>query len=44
MEFTFSTQNLPYLRHLKDILYKPICTSSEPTPWSNPKTGKVPTQ
>ena len=44
MEFTFSTQNLPYLRHLKDILYKPICTLSEPTPWPNPKTGKVPTQ
>jgi len=44
MEFTFSIHNLPYLRHLKYVLYKPICTLSEPTPWPNPKTGKVPTQ
>jgi len=44
MEFTFSIQNLPYLRHLKYVVYKRICTSSEPTPWPNPKTEKVPTQ
>lgn len=44
MEFTFSTQNLSYLRHLKYVVYQRIFTSLEPTPWYNPKTEKVPTQ
>ena len=38
LEFTFSVQNLPYLRYLKFVLYAPFCTNSEPTPWPNPKT------
>jgi len=32
MEFTFSTANLPYLRYLKFVAYREICTISEPTP------------
>jgi LAGLIDADG DNA endonuclease family/Proton-conducting membrane transporter len=40
MEFTFSTQNLPYVQYLKFVAYKEICTSSLPIPWPNPKTGK----
>lgn len=39
-EFTFSKDNLPYLRHLKFKIYSKICTISEPTPWPNPKSGK----
>ena len=35
--FTFSVQNLPYLRYLKFVLYAPFCTNSV-TPWPNPKT------
>lgn len=44
MEFTFSTQNLPYAQYLKFVVYQEICTSSLPTPWPNPKTGKLVTQ
>jgi hypothetical protein len=44
MEFTFSRQNLPYLQYLKFVIYKDICTTSLPTPWPNPKTGKLITQ
>jgi len=39
--FTFSVQNLPYLRYFKFEIYSRICTLSEPTPWPNPElTGK----
>jgi len=31
IEFTFSTVNLPYLRYLKYVVYKEICTTSDPT-------------
>src|SRR4030081_2334965 len=41
LEFTFSVKNLPYLRYLKFIIYQDICTLTEPTPWPNPKTGKI---
>lgn len=44
LEFTFSAQNLPYLRYLKFNVYKDLCTSSEPTPFPNPETGKKITQ
>lgn len=45
IEFTFSSQNLPYLLHLKFKVYKTICNSSDPTPYPNPKlTGKETTQ
>jgi hypothetical protein len=32
MEFTFSTQNLPYVQYLKFVAYQEICTPSLPTP------------
>jgi hypothetical protein len=32
MEFTFSIDNLPYLRYLKFVAYSEICTKTEPTP------------
>lgn len=42
--FTFSAENLPYLRHLKFVVYSSISTATEPTPWPNPElTGKKPT-
>lgn len=44
LEFTFSKDNLPYLRHLKFFIYADICTKTEPTPYPNPKTGKLITQ
>jgi len=44
MEFTFSTQNLPYLNYLKFVAYQEICTMTKPTPWPNPNTGKEVTQ
>ena len=44
MEFTFSTANLPYLRYLKFVAYREICTISEPTPWPSGKSGKLATQ
>jgi hypothetical protein len=44
LEFTFSVKNLPYLRYLKFIIYQDICTLTEPTPWPNPKSGKIVTQ
>src|SRR5437660_11952862 len=41
LQFTFSVQNLPYLRYLKFVVYASICTLTEPTPWPNPElTGK----
>jgi hypothetical protein len=45
LQFTFSVQNLPYLRYLKFVVYASICTLTEPTPWPNPElTGKKVTQ
>jgi len=44
MEFTFSTQNLPYVNYLKFVAYDKICTTTKPTPWPNPNTGKEVTQ
>ena len=44
MEFTFSTANYPYVRYLKFVAYSDICTISEPTPWPNPKSGKIVSQ
>lgn len=45
LQFTFSAQNLPYLRYLKFVVYAPLCTNSEPTPWPIPElTGKAATQ
>lgn len=44
MGFTFSVKNLPYLEYLKNNIYKEICTNAKPTPWPNPKTGKIITQ
>jgi len=32
MEFTFSVNNLSYLRYLKFVVYKELCTLNEPTP------------
>jgi len=31
MEFTVSTNNLPYLRYLKFVAYREICRTTEPT-------------
>lgn len=44
MEFTFSTKNLPYLHYLKYVVYSVLCTQSKPTPWPNPKIGKLVSQ
>lgn len=44
MEFTFSTDNLPYLNYLKFVIYSELCNLTKPTPWPNPKTGKLVTQ
>lgn len=45
LQFTFSVQNLPYLRYLKFVVYASICTLTEPTPWPNPELiGKKVTQ
>lgn len=44
-EFTFAAKILHYVNYLKFNVLAPICTSSSPTPWSNPKLdGKEPTQ
>lgn len=43
--FTFSVENLPYLRYFKFVLYAPICTKAEAPPRANPKlTGKPTSQ
>lgn len=45
LQFTFSVQNLPYLRYFKFVVYALLCTNSEPTPWPNPElAGKAATQ
>ena len=45
LEFTFAAKILHYVNYLKFNVLAPICTSSSPTPWSNPKLdGKEPTQ
>lgn len=45
LEFTFSAKILHYVNYLKFNVLASICTSSNPTPWSNPKLeGKEPTQ
>lgn len=45
LEFTFSSQNLAYLNHLKFMIYSAVCTSTKPTPWPNPETtGKKASQ
>lgn len=45
LEFTFAAKILHYVNYLKFNVLAPICTSSEPTPWSNSKLeNKEPTQ
>jgi hypothetical protein len=44
LEFTFSVQNLPYLKHLKFNVYKDLCTLTDPTPYPPESTGKEATQ
>ena len=45
IEFTFAAKILYYVNYLKFNVLAPICTSHEPTPWSNPKMeSKGPTQ
>ena len=45
LEFTFAAKILHYVNYLKFNVLAPICTPSNPTPWSNPKMeGKEPTQ
>lgn len=45
LEFTFAAKILHYVNYLKFNVLAPICTSSNPTPWPNPKLeGKEPTQ
>lgn len=45
IEFTFAAKILHYVNYLKFNVLASICTSHEPTPWSNPKMeSKGPTQ
>lgn len=44
LEFTFGAKILHYVNYLKFNVLAPICTSSNPTPWPNPKTNKEVTQ
>lgn len=45
LEFTFAAKILHCVKYLKFNVLAPICTSSNPTPWSGPKAdGKEPTQ
>ena len=37
LEFTFAAKILHYVNYLKFNVLAPICTSSNPTPWPNPK-------
>ena len=44
VEFTsISNEILEYIKHLKEVIYFPICTLTPPTPYPN-KPGVEPTQ
>ena len=38
--FSMSLKNHEYIMHLWSKIYSPICTSTVPCPWPNPKTGR----
>lgn len=43
IEFTFAVKHIEYIKHLKEVAYASICTTSAPTPYPN-KPGVEPTQ